>query len=105
MAYFTMKNRALDQHPERILPGRILMFDINKSKISEIPSGKIVVVQLCDRFELTRSHGTVIRQFIAPNKIITNSSEFNEIISLDDEALPFIPVVKGTFVTIAGDLN
>ena len=105
MAYFTMKNRALDQHPERILPGRILMFDINKSKISEIPSGKIVVVQLCDRFELTRSHGTVIRQFIAPNKIITNSSEFNEIISLDDEALPFIPVVKSTFVTIAGDLN
>lgn len=105
MAYFRMKNRALDQHPERILPGRLLMFDINKVQTTRIPSGTIVVVQLCDRLELTKSHGTVIRQFIAPNKIITNSSEFNEIISIDDPHLPFVPVIKGSFVSVVGDVN
>lgn len=102
MAYFRMKNRALDQHPERILPGRLLMFDINKVRPHDLKTGDIVVVQLCDRAELTRSHGTVIRQFIAPNKIVTNSSDFNEILSIDDEDLPFIPVIKGRYISIVG---
>lgn len=105
VAYFRQKNRSLDQHPERIRPGRVMAFDINKVKPSEIPSGSIVVVQLYDRIELLKSHGTIIRQFIAPNKLITNSSEFNEIISLDDERMPFIPVIKGTFLSIVADTH
>lgn len=105
IAYFRQKNRSLDQHPERLVPGKIVAFDINKTKPSEIPSGSIVVVQLYDRAVLTKSHGTIIRQFIAPNKLITNSSQFNEIISLDDDRMPFEPVIKGTFVSVVGDLN
>lgn len=99
IAYFTMRTRALDQHPERIRPGTLLAFDLNKVRPSEIPSGTIVIVQLYDKRDLATSHGTIIRQFIAPNKLVTNSSEANEIISLDDASLPFEPVIKGALIS------
>lgn len=99
IAYFTMRTRALDQHPERIRPGTLLAFDLNKVRPSEIASGTIVIVQLYDKRDLATSHGTIIRQFIAPNKLVTNSSEANEIISLDDASLPFEPVIKGALIS------
>lgn len=99
-AIFRQKSRSLDQHPERILPGHLLVFDLNRVKQSEIPSGSVVVVSLYDNHDLARSHGTITRQFIAPNKLITNSSELNEIISLDDPALPWEAVIKGTLLSV-----
>lgn len=104
IGFFRMKSTALDQHPERIMPGHLLAFDLNKTNAADIPSGSIVVVQLYDKRDLTKSHGTVIRQFVAPNKLITNSSEHNEIISLDDSSLPYEPVIKGTLVSVVREL-
>lgn len=86
------------------MPGHLLAFDLNKTNAADIPSGSIVVVQLYDKRDLTKSHGTVIRQFVAPNKLITNSSEHNEIISLDDSSLPYEPVIKGTLVSVVREL-
>lgn len=96
LAYFRLKGRCLDQHPLRLMPGMLLAFDLNKSSVNDIPSGSIVIAQLYDKRNLTGPTTTVIRQFIAPNKLITNSSVANEIISLDDPTLPFDPVIKGT---------
>lgn len=96
LAYFRLKGRCLDQHPLRLMPGMLLAFDLNKSSVNDIPSGSIVIAQLYDKRNLTGPTTTVIRQFIAPNKLITNSSVVNEIISLDDPTLPFDPVIKGT---------
>jgi len=105
IGFFRMKSRALDQHPERIMPGHLLAFDLGKTNAAEIPSGSIVVVQLYDRRNLTKSHSTIIRQFIVPNKLITNSSDHNEIISLDDPSLPYEPVIKGTLVSVVRELT
>lgn len=99
------KSMSLDQHPERIRPGDVLIFDLNDSDPARIATGKIVAVQLCKRENLIESYGTAVRQFIAPNKLITNSSQMNEIIALDDESLPFIPVIRGTFVSLARDVH
>lgn len=103
--YFEMKSRALDQMSSPILPGQILVFDINATDPTKIETGKIVVAQLYDKSDLTRSHGTVIRMFLAPNKLVTNSSQTNEIISLDDPSLPFEPVIKGVMVSKAETFN
>lgn len=103
IAYFRMKSVALDQHPRRILPGALLVFDLNRSNPADVPPMAIVVAQLYDRRELTRSFGTVIRQFVPPNKLITNSTGPNEIISLDDETAPFEAVIKGTFLSVVDE--
>lgn len=105
IAYFRMQSHALDQHPERIRPGDLLAFDLNKVKTAEIESGAIVLVQLYDKHDLARSFGTVIRQFVAPNKLITNSSEANEMISLDDTSLPYEPVIKGTLLSVVREVQ
>lgn len=105
LAYFRMKSRALDQHPERILPGQILAFDLNRTKIAEIAVGKIVIAELYDKRDLTKSHGTIVREFIPPNKLISNSSEANEIISLDDETLAFEAAIKGTLISVVQEFN
>ena len=100
IAQFKMRSRALDQHPRKIMPGQVLGMNLNEVDPANIESGKIVVAQLLDRYEGTKSYGTVIRQFIAPNKLITNSSSINEIISLDDPASHVIAVIKGTLAYV-----
>lgn len=105
IAFFRMTSRALDQHPQRIMPGDLLAFNLNKVRAEEITSGEIVVVQLYDKRDLTKSHGTIIRQFISPNKLITNSSDGNEIVSMDDTSLPFEPVIKGTLLSVVRELT
>lgn len=100
IAQFQMRSTALDQHPKRILPGQVLGMNLNEVDPAKIELGKVVVAQLFDRFEGTKCYGTVIRQFIAPNKLITNSSSANEIITLDDPASRVIAVIKGTLAYI-----
>lgn len=107
-AHFWMlaqKSTSLDQHPEKIKIGDVIVFDLNKSDPAKIPSLTIVAVQLCRRDELTKSLGTATRVFIAPNKLITNSSDLNEIISLDDPTLPFVPVIRGSFVSVVREMH
>jgi hypothetical protein len=105
IGFFRMRSRALDQHPERIMPGHLLAFDINKVNVAQIPSDTVVVAQRMDRRELLKSHGTVVRIFIAPNKLITNSSEANEIVSLDDESLPYVVVIRGALLSVVRELS
>jgi len=104
IAYFRVTSNALDQHPERIVPGRLVAFDLNRVDPDSIPSGSIVVAQCYDRAELLVHRGTIIRQFIAPNKLITNSSEHNEMLSLDDDSQPFVITIKGTMRAVLQDL-
>lgn len=105
IAYFRMKDRALDQHEDPIYPGDLLAFDINQTDPAKIDTGKVVVAQLYDRRELLKSHGSIIRVYVAPNKLITNSSSDNEIMRLDDPALPFVIAIKGTLRYIAREVN
>jgi hypothetical protein len=105
VGYFKMRSRALDEHPERIMPGSLLAFDLNVVKPEAIDIGRIVVVQLYDKRELTKSFGTIIRQFFPLNKLVTNSSDGNEIIRMDDPSLPFEAVIKGALISIVREVN
>lgn len=95
IALFEMRTRALDEHPERLEPGHILAIDLNVTKPELIAPGRIVIVQLCDKRDLLVTRGTVFREFVPPNKLITNSSGPNTILRLDDPNSEVEPVIKG----------
>lgn len=105
IAVLQMKTNALNQHPERIKPGDLLAFDINKTRPDDIRAGEVVYVPLYDKTELLTYHGAIVRQFLPPNKLVTNSSGDNEILSLDDERLPWEPVIKGTLLSVVRSLR
>jgi hypothetical protein len=96
---------VLDQHPEKLTPGMVMAININMADPARIESGAIVIVQCFDRRELTRTQGTIIREFVAPNKLITNSSGSNQIIRMDDPALPFLPVIRGSMLYVIRHLG
>jgi hypothetical protein len=98
--YYEMTSRALDQHERRIMPGQVLGFDINQANPAQIKTGQIVIVQMLSKADFIESKGSLVRMFVEPNKLITNSSGPNEIISLDDASLSFEPVIKGTMVGV-----
>lgn len=95
IALFEVRSRVLDQHPEHIEPGYILAVDLNNVDPAKIAPGRIVVAQIFDKRDLLVSHGTVFRQFVPPNKLITNSSETNSIDALDDPSSDRLFVIKG----------
>jgi len=105
IALFEIQSRALDRHPNNIVPGRLAAINISKTDPARIPVGAIVIAQLCDRTELTKSHGTVMRQFLPPDKLATNSSTGNDIMALDDSSRPFVAVIKGTLAYMIDAVN
>lgn len=105
IALFRIRSRALDAHPRGITPGKILGMNLNVVEPDKIATGTVVVAQIYDRVELTRSHGTVFRQFIAPDKLVTNSTGTNSIMSLDDPHRPFVAVIKGILAYVVDDLE
>lgn len=104
-APFIMRSTALSKHERGIRPGKVLVMNTNDVEPETIPVGKVVVASLYDRNELMKSHGTIIRQFLPPDKLVTNSSQDNEIIALDDPSLPYIAVIKGTLEYIIDDVR
>jgi hypothetical protein len=105
IAQFVMRSRALDRHPRGIRPGQVLAMNLNRVEPGSLTAGTIVVAQLYDRAELTRSHGTVMRQFLPPDKLVTNSSQANDIMSLDDPTRPYIAVIKGALAYIVEEVD
>ncbi len=97
---FRMKGAALDQATPAILAGDLVVFDATDDDPARISPFTIVVAQLYDRHEFIQSHGTVIRLFMPPDKLITNSSGPNEIFSLNDPSKPFTAAIRGTFRSI-----
>jgi transcriptional regulator with XRE-family HTH domain len=104
ITFVKMLTQALDQHPRRIVPGNILAIDVNDVDPAKIAAGKVVLAQLTDSYRGTKNYGTVVRQFIPPNKLVTNSSGVNEIISLTDPSTDIIAVVKGSLAYIIDDV-
>lgn len=105
IARFTVRARTLDRHAGNIVPGRIGEFNLNMVEPAEIPPGSVVIVQLYDRRELTRCHGTVLRQFLPPDKLVTNSKGDNDIMALDDPQRPYIAVIKGILRYMLDPIN
>jgi hypothetical protein len=104
IAYFRSRSSALDRHPLQIRNGDIVAVDIGTGALERIKSGDAVVVQLYLKPECMAAL-TVLRQFIEPGLLITNSSETNAIWRIDDETLPFEPVIKGRIESVIRGLN
>lgn len=94
IAYFTARSNALDRHRLMIRTGDVVVANIGESFMSQLRSEDAVIVQLYNKQDTLRAI-TVIREYIAPGLLITNSSTVNSIWRMDDNALPFEPVIKG----------
>ncbi|MEM7619524.1 MAG: helix-turn-helix domain-containing protein [Pseudomonadota bacterium] len=90
----------------------IILYDYDARKSEEINaqtaqarefSGKVVVVQFYSKEHISAE--TVLRQYIWPDKLVTNSNTGkNSIISLEDTKLDFEPQVKGIVISSYRDI-
>lgn len=104
IGYFRMRDQSLDQHDPKIDARDVVVFDMSAGAVAARKSGQVVVAQLVDRKEPLRSHGTAILIYIAPNKLITNSSGDNFILSTEDPTLPFDVQIRGVFLSLLKEL-
>lgn len=104
IAYFRSRSTALDRHQLQIRDGDIVAVDIGSGALERIKSGDAVVVQLYLKPDCMTAV-TVLRQFVEPGLLITNSSETNTIWRMDDETLPFEPVIKGRIESVIRGLH
>lgn len=99
-----MTVKALDKHPKGLGPGKVIAFDTTKVDPDEIPSGSVVWVQLFARDDPLAHRGTIIRQFIAPDLLVTNSTEGSETMLLSHPDQDFVAVIHGMMVYTIDDL-
>jgi transcriptional regulator with XRE-family HTH domain len=77
---YEVKTKALDQRG--IMPGALLVVETAKASVTAIADGDLVIAELNG----DRDAVTLLRQYIAPSLLITNSSEDNApIINLRNE--------------------
>ena len=99
-AYYEMLTDALDQHPEQAMrPGDFMAVDCSKG-LHDLHTQDVVVALLCERRENGADgalHGTLVaREFVAPNLLITNTTNKNSAHILNiDGPLPFQVLLIG----------
>ena len=94
--YVRMTSDILQNHPLKISTDDVLAFDLSPEKVSEVRSEQVVLVQLILKADTHRTMD-IVREFIRPGLLVTNSDRNNHVISLSDETLPYKPVIKGVF--------
>jgi len=60
-----------------INPGDVIVTDASRTKLADLSSGDMVVLQVYDVRDMTHPR-TLLRQYIAPSLFITNSSKTND---------------------------
>ncbi len=104
IAYFRATSDSLDRHKLAIRRGDIVAVDIGADALKTLATGDAVVAQLYHKPDCMTA-STVLRQYVAPGLLITNSSGENGIWRLDDDDLPFEPVIKGKIVSVIRPTN
>lgn len=97
---FLVNSPVLDEHPDRIQAGDVLILDLSVRSPQRLKTLDVVVAMARDRRDLAAPARAVLRMFVAPNKLATNSSGKNEIVSLDDTSLPYEYDIKGRLQTV-----
>lgn len=89
--YLRVTSLCMDDHADRIEPDQVVAFDSRISDLKKLKTGMIVYAE--------RRRGkrvdVLIRQFLAPDKLITNSSTANEVVRIDDDVS-----IKGAFLYV-----
>ncbi|ADJ22986.1 hypothetical protein Hden_1173 [Hyphomicrobium denitrificans ATCC 51888] len=84
MAPFRVLTNVLDKsHPKRILPGEILIVNMDEPSSRQLARGDIIIAYVYDRAH-PDPYATVLREFIPPDFLATTSSGPNEIMALND---------------------
>lgn len=100
IAYFRVRDNSLDQHDPKIEARDVIVADMSAAAVAAKRSGQVVVAQLTDRNDQLRPRGTAVLIFLAPNKLVTNSSGDNFILNIDDPALPVNVHIRGVFLSL-----
>lgn len=96
IGYVKMTSNVLERHPLRIAIGDILAFDMSQQAVDNVRSEQIVLLQLYDKGDMLKAR-TAVREYVRPGLLVTNRETANEVFSLNDQALPFEPRIKGVF--------
>lgn len=103
--FFMATNNDLDEHPERIIPGRIIQFKLVAADLKDIQPGQVCLFDLYDKSAKPKAVGHVIGQFTQPNKLASNSSTANWIIRVNDEHLLYLPRLRGVMIHVISRPN
>ena len=97
LVMYRVLSRAIERQRLGVLPGDIIFVD-PRGADGPPEEGEAYLVKLYDKSNALTAT-TVIRQFVSPALLITNSAVGNSVgISLDDPELPFEPVIEGKIV-------
>jgi hypothetical protein len=104
--YTLGSDHPLDAHPMHLTPGRVISINTNQCDPATIPPGAVVTAQVFERGkEPFGFKETVLRQFLPPDKLVTNSAvKRNEIVELDAPDSNLIYVIQGTMTHTVDDV-
>lgn len=95
--YYKVLSSPLDRHPfDPITDGTIITVDERFETCDQLKTEDRVLVELWDRE--SKGMTMVIREFVAPRLLITNSDRVNAIINMDDGSIPYEAMVKGKII-------
>ncbi len=96
-AFYKVTTAELDQHPERLEIGTVLVVDASRQKWADVAPGDVVVVEMRDAASANKKPPAILAaQFLPPNKLMSNSRGDNWIMAIDDPDLNFEPILIGT---------
>lgn len=95
--YYKVLASPLDKHPyEPIADGTVITVDERFETCDSLRTEDRVLVELWDRE--SKGMTLVIREFVAPRLLITNSERDNSIINMDDGSVPYEAMIKGKII-------
>lgn len=90
--FIRVTSHAMDDHSERLVPGNVAAFDSRINDIRKIKAGMIVYAER----RRDKRVDLLIRQFLPPDKLASNSSGANEMLRADDAEI----TIKGAFLYV-----
>jgi hypothetical protein len=97
-------SRKLDQHPLGLAPGKVLGFNKNLADPGQIPAGAVVFATAFDLAGNALERGPIVRQFLPPGKLVTNSSLGDEIVPLQSAKRDFVLKIGGSMTFVIDEV-
>tara|TARA_R110000868_G_scaffold936_4_gene7153 strand:+ start:1925 stop:2482 length:558 start_codon:yes stop_codon:yes gene_type:complete len=101
LAYYTIASDSVEQLG--IAPGTIVLIDMTQAAVDAVKTGDVVIAQLYNADPNVLQARTVVRQFIAPNLLVTNRVSNNMVVTMVNDM--FEAHIKGVVVPDAADLE
>lgn len=99
-SFFQVINEDLDENPDEISVGSILVFNMAVGGLKNVHPLQICLFDLHEKGGKGKPKGHVAGVYMPPNKLTSNSKSANWIIRLDDEHLLYTPKLKGVLVGV-----